>query len=264
MKCYYYVFCKESLLLEQNSDGIYSIPFTDEPPTKTKPWTTILHVAQLNGHDVKAYSLDLPSQDNSSFSPEVQGKTFIPLRQSYYQLPQEHYLMAGKCAELLYWHQNTRFCGVCGGSMKFHTHISKRCEQCGKEVWPQLAPAVIVLIHKGPDEVLLARGRSFRTDFYGLIAGFVETGENLEQAVYREVHEETGLSIHNLRYFGSQPWPYPSGLMVGYHADYLNGMLRLQHEELCKAAWFHRDNLPRLPEKLSIARKLIDDWLNNS
>lgn len=263
MECYYYVFCKDSLLLEQGADGTCSIPCANEPPTDTKPWTTILDVAQLNGHGVKAYSIDLPIQGTESLAQETQGKLFLPLRQTYYQLSQEHYLMAGKCAELLYWHNNTRFCGVCGGTMKFHTHISKRCEQCGKEVWPQLAPAVIVLIHKGPDEVLLARGRSFRTDFYGLIAGFVETGETLEQAVHREVREETGLSIHNLRYFGSQPWPYPSGLMVGYHADYLNGSLHVQREELYKAAWFHRDHLPHLPEKLSIARKLIDDWLRN-
>jgi NAD+ diphosphatase len=146
--------------------------------------------------------------------------------------------------------------------MKMHTNISKRCEQCGKEQWPQVAPAVIVLIHRGPDEVLLARGRSFRTDFYGLIAGFVETGETLEEAVRREVMEETGLSIRNLRYFASQPWPYPSGLMVGFHADYDSGELHVQREELKKAAWFHRDHLPKIPEKLSIARRLIDDWLN--
>ncbi len=185
-----------------------------------------------------------------------------PLRQSYYKLPEALYLKAGKCAELLYWDRNTRFCGVCGAPMKLHTDISKRCTSCGKEVWPQLATAVIVLIRRGKEEVLLAHGRNFRTDFYGLIAGFVETGETLEQAVRREVKEETGLDITNLHYFDSQPWPYPSGLMVGFTADYAGGSLHLQREELTKAGWFTRDNLPQLPEKLSIARRLIDDWIN--
>ena len=90
----------------------------------------------------------------------------------------------------------------------------------------------------------------------------METGETLEEAVKREVMEETGLSIKNLRYFGSQPWPYPCGIMVGFQADYAGGELHLQREELSNAAWFHRDNLPNLPEKLSIARRMIDNWLN--
>ena len=168
--------------------------------------------------------------------------------------------MAGKCAELLYWDKSTRFCGVCGGPMHLHTDISKRCEHCGKEVWPQVAPAIIVRITRGNDEILMARARNFRGDFYGLIAGFVETGETLEQAVVREVAEETGLEVRNIRYFDSQPWPFPSGLMVGFTAEYAGGIIRVQREELKNVAWFHRDHLPKLPEKLSIARRLVDDW----
>jgi len=147
--------------------------------------------------------------------------------------------------------------------MQMHTHISKRCTQCGKEVWPQLATAVIVLIKKG-DEVLLVHAKNFKTDFYGLVAGFVETGETLEEAVHREVFEETGLTIHHLKYFSSQPWPFPSGLMVGFTADYASGELSLQTTELSKGGWFTKENLPQIPEKLSIARKLIDHWLNES
>ena len=143
------------------------------------------------------------------------------------------------------------------------TDISKRCTNCGKEVWPQLATAIIVLIHRG-EEVLLVHARNFKGDFYGLVAGFVETGENLEEAVRREVMEETGLTIKNIRYFGSQPWPYPCGLMVGFNADYESGAVRLQREELNKGAWFTKDHLPTIPEKLSIARMILDDWLENS
>ena len=153
--------------------------------------------------------------------------------------------------------------------MRFDTDISKKCEHCGKEVWPQLATAVIVLVRRKTtaddgtikDEVLLVHANNFRDDHYGLVAGFVETGETLEEAVRREVQEETGLHITNLRYFGSQPWPYPCGLMVGFTADYDFGKIHLQRSEISKGAWFDKDHLPHIPEKLSIARQLIDSWL---
>jgi len=253
---YFFVFCKDDLLLQRLPDGTYTIPLQEMPPTDIKPWTTILNITPLNDVEVKAYGIDAPIVNHSVYE-------MCPLRQSYYKLPEALYLKAGKCAELLYWDRNTKFCGVCGGEMQFHTDISKRCKECGKEVWPQLATAIIVLIRKGDNEVLLAHGRNFRTDFYGLIAGFVETGETLEEAVCREVMEETGLHIKHIRYFGSQPWPYPSGLMVGFTADYDHGSIHVQREELSKCAWFSRDHLPKIPEKLSIARRLIDAWLDN-
>lgn len=241
----YFVFCQSDIVLEKTPEG-YRIP--TEMPVEPKPWTTIMNV---DGE--KAYRIDQPLMDHPRY--EMCG-----LRQSYYKLTAEEYGKAGKCHELLYWDQNTKFCGVCGGPMKFHTDISKRCEHCGKEVWPQLATAIIVLVRKG-NEVLLVHANNFRTDFYGLVAGFVETGETLEEAVHREVMEETGLHIKNLRYFGSQPWPYPCGLMVGFTADYDSGKIHLQRSELSKGSWFDKDHLPHIPEKLSIARKLIDAWL---
>ena len=145
--------------------------------------------------------------------------------------------------------------------MLIHTkYLLSRCINCGKEVWPSLATAIIVLIQRN-DEVLLVHARNFKVDFYGLVAGFVETGETLEEAVHREVLEETGITIENLHYFGSQPWPYPSGLMIGFTADYVSGNIHLQKEELSKGAWFTKDNLPNIPEKLSIARRMLDDWI---
>lgn len=250
----YYVFCQSDIVLEKTDDG-YVIPTA--PPTDIKPWTTVMNV-QGN----KAYRIDEPITDSDRY--EMCG-----LRQSYYKLPEDDYLKAGKCHELLYWDQNTKYCGVCGGPMHFDTDISKKCEHCGKEIWPQLATAVIVLIRRrvpegslsGKEEILLVHANSFRDNHYGLVAGFVETGETLEEAVYREVMEETGLHITNLRYFGSQPWPYPCGLMVGFTADYDSGKIHLQRSELSKGSWFDCDHLPHIPEKLSIARHLIDHWL---
>lgn len=251
MKKYYFVFCKDDLLLEQRPDGSFTVPCSEEPPTEVKPWTHLMTVSPMDdGTEVVTYRTDAPHPGT------------VPLRQSYYKLPRDLYLKAGKCQELLYWDQNTKFCGVCGAPMRMDTNISKKCTECGKEIWPQLATAVIVLIHRG-DEVLLVRAKNFRTDFYGLVAGFVETGETLEEAVAREALEETGVKITNISYFGSQPWPYPCGLMVGFHADYVSGELHLQQSEIARAGWFRRDNLPTIPEKLSIARMLIDDWLEN-
>lgn len=216
-----------------------------------------MSVAPLDdGTPVSTLYIDTPVTNDARYQ-------MCGLRASFYRLSEALYLKAGKCHELLYWDRNTQYCGVCGASMEMKTDISKRCTNCGKEVWPQLATAIIVLIHKG-EEVLLVHARNFKGDFYGLVAGFVETGENLEEAVRREVMEETGLTIKNIRYFGSQPWPYPCGLMVGFNADYESGEVRLQREELNKGAWFTKDHLPTIPEKLSIARMILDDWLENS
>ena len=144
--------------------------------------------------------------------------------------------------------------------MEWASIISKRCTQCGQEIWPKLNTAIIVLVHRG-DEALLVKAKNFRRDYYGLVAGFVETGESLEECVCREVFEETGLRIANVRYFGSQPWPYPMGLMVGFHADYVEGDISMLDGELRDAAFFSRDNIPAIPGKMSMARMLIDDWL---
>lgn len=258
---YWFVFCKDDIVLEKLPDGTYSIPSGDAPPIEKKPWTHVLNISPIGdeGEKVekaKTYNIDTPLTDNPRY--EMCG-----LRASYYKLTHSLYLKAGKCHELLYWDHNTQYCGVCGAPMRMHTDISKRCTACGKEVWPQLATAIIVLVHRG-EEVLLVHARNFKGDFYGLVAGFVETGETLEQAVHREVMEETGLTITNLEYFGSQPWPYPCGLMVGFNADYVSGDIHLQREELSRGAWFRKDKLPTIPEKLSIARQLLDNWLKET
>lgn len=264
-KKYFFIFCKTSLVIVNNGDDTYTIPLSDDCPVVLKQWQTIHKITPMDdGTEVRTVMIQDPLQisDVTEAFKDVKLE-FCDLRKSYYKLSHELYLKAGKCQEILYWDHNTQYCGVCGSPMVMHTDISKRCPNCGKEVWPELATAIIVLIHRG-DEVLLVHARNFKGDFYGLVAGFVETGETLEEAVHREVMEETGLTITNLRYFGSQPWPYPCGLMVGYNADYVDGDIKLQRSELSRGGWFNRNNLPVIPEKLSIARQLLDDWLANS
>lgn len=250
---YWFVFCQGSLLLT----NLGQVPRGEEAPIVLSPWHTKINLPRLDEEDCCVVAVDSPIV--------CEGYRMVGLRESFDLLPSAHYLMAGKGAELLYWDSTTKFCGVCGGAMRFHTDISKRCEHCGKEVWPQLATAVIVAITRNEDkEILLVKAKNFRGDYYGLVAGFVETGETLEEAVMREAEEEVGVKLCNLRYFGSQPWPYPCGLMVGYRAEYLSGELHLQKSELSDVKWCDRNHLPAIPGKVSLARQLIDDWLERT
>ncbi|MCR5180499.1 MAG: NAD(+) diphosphatase [Bacteroidaceae bacterium] len=245
--------CAGDILLRREGSTL-SLPINDEPPVALQPWNRVTTL-NMDGGEVGVVRLDRPVVD-------VAGLEMMPLRASFDVLSAEHYALAGKGAELIYWDQNTKYCGCCGAPMKLHTEISKRCTNCGKEVWPQLATAVIVRVTRG-DEVLLVHANNFRRPYYGLVAGFVETGETLEEAVCREVREETGLEIKDIHYFGSQPWPYPCGLMVGFIATYAGGDIHLQREELSSGGWYRRDHMPAIPGHSSIARRLIDDWLEH-
>ena len=250
---YWFVFCRGDVLLERRTDGTHTIPSGEERSVSVADDAHILNVSPMDdGTAVKALAI--------AAAPDDPRYEMCGLRQSFYKLSLRLYLKAGKAQELIYWDRNTRFCGVCGSPMEMDTDISKRCPNFCKTVWPTLATSIIVLINRG-DNLLLVHARNFKTDFYGCIAGFVETGESLEEAVRREVMEETQLKIKNLRYFKSQPWPYPCGLMVGFFAEYESGELKLQESELSKGGWFHKDALPTIPEKLSLARMLIDRWV---
>lgn len=248
----YLAYCQGDILL--TSEG--NIPLTLESLTFLQSWNfvTTLHIGD---DEVKIIRLEKPVT-------EVEGLQMVGLRKTYAILNEHDYQLAGKGAELLYWDQATRYCGCCGSPTRWMTDISKRCPECGKEWWPSVSTAIIVRItRETPDgsSILLVHAKNFRRPFHGLVAGFLETGESLEQCVEREVREETGLQIKNLRYFASQPWPYPFGLMVGFTADYAGGEVHLQKEELSQGGWFTRDNMPPIPDKASIARQLIDDWL---
>ena len=254
---YWFVFNHHDLLLERTADGGYTIPKGEKCPIALWPNDETLKVSPaLAGTDVRTVDT------KNTGTADASRYEMCDLRASYYKLPRDMYLKAGKCHELLYWNNNTRFCSTCGAPMVMHTDISKICTSCGRQVWPLLQTAIIVLISRG-DEVVLVHAKNFKKPFYGLVAGFVETGETLEEAVRREVKEETQLDITNIRYFTSQPWPYPCGLMVGFYADYAGGEIKLQQSELAYGGWFNRHNLPTIPEKLSLARMLIDHWLES-
>ena len=148
--------------------------------------------------------------------------------------------------------------------MKEATDISLKCEACGREIWPQLSPAMVVLVTRhGGEEALLVHAANFKhPDVHALVAGFVETGESLEECVAREVKEETSIEVRNIRYVGSQSWPFPGQMMVGFTAEYESGEISLSDGELTSAGWFTRDSHPRLPSQPSLSRRIIDLWLN--
>lgn len=244
----YLIYCIGDILLTQEGNIPHSLP----DGINLKPWNQVTSVSH-QGKRCHIIRLDAPPTN-------LIGYQMTPLRRSYQLLTHEDYQLASKGAELIYFDQNSQFCGCCGAPMNWSTDISKKCTGCKKELWPSLAPAIIVRIERD-DRILMVHARNFRDRHYGLVAGFVETGETLEQCVRREVMEETGLTIKDIRYFGSQSWPYPSGLMVGFTAKYESGELHIQNEELNSAGWFTRDHMPILPDSCSIARQLVDDWI---
>jgi NAD+ diphosphatase len=252
----WFIFYKTDLLLKINDDDTFSVPEGDISPIEIPPNTTI-HKIQTSDNDdeVRAFSVETPIIKA--------GYAMCSLRQSYYRLSLSQYLKAGKCQELIYWDHNTKYCGVCGNPMRFQTNISKRCVVCGKEVWPSPATAVITLIYRG-NEILLVQARNFQGKYFGLVAGFVETGESVEEAAIREIREEVGIEVKNLKYSMSQPWPFPSVLMIGFTAEYKSGEIKLQYSELADGGWYHRDNLPQLPGEMGTARKMIAKWLKET
>jgi NAD+ diphosphatase len=242
------------LQVKHQADGIvtYCIPY-DGMTGDYLPENKRQEITSPEGKPVVTASVE------ATFPADPQWK-WVGLRESYAYLTPEEYAAAGKAYQLCYWDAHSRFCPVCGTPTLQETVNMKKCPQCGYELYPPIATAVIVLIRR-KEEVLLVRSRHFRGTHYGLVAGFLEVGETLEQCVQREVMEETGLRIRNITYYDSQPWPYPCGLMVGFTADYQSGSIKLQEDELTAAAFFTKETLPELPSKLSIARRLIDEWL---
>jgi len=183
------------------------------------------------------------------------------LRALYAPFGDELFIAAGRAVQIAAFASTHRFCGRCGEPTRsIPGEHSVRCDRCDLSFYPRVAPAIIVLIRRG-EQALLAHAGRFKAGMYSTLAGFVEAGESLEQTLAREVREEVAIEVTNIRYFGSQPWPFPHSLMVGFTADYAGGEIRVDGEEIVDARWFSRDDLPNLPPNPSIARKLIDAWL---
>jgi NAD+ diphosphatase len=184
------------------------------------------------------------------------------LRAFFAEAEPEIAYIATLAAHLSWWKSLYKYCPNCGNLLKeHHFEPCMACQNCNENFYPIISPAIIVLITK-ENKILLAHNAKFPPKRYSLLAGFVEPGESLETAVHREVMEEAGIRIKNLRYLESQPWPFPNSLMVAFAAEWENGELRPDGIEIEQAFWYAPNGaLPDLPPKGSIARRLIDEWL---
>jgi NAD+ diphosphatase len=191
-----------------------------------------------------------------------EGLAVVGLREGFALLGEEGFLEAGAATQVLEWASTHRYCGRCATpTERVPGERCMRCPSCGLLSYPRIAPAVIVLVRRGV-EALLAHGARFPRPFFSTLAGFVEIGETLEETVAREIREEVGIEVKDARYFGSQPWPFPHSLMVGFTAQWAAGDVRPDGKEILEARWFRAEALPTIPPRLSIARRLIDAWID--
>ena len=209
--------------------------------------------------DEACWGVDVPHGEDPSYGAATDLFSY------YGRASEPEWLVAGRAVQLVEWGRTHRFCGRCGTATEVQEHErAMKCPACGLLAFPRLAPAMITLITRGEGddrEALLARGVQFRAPMYSCLAGFVEPGESLEEAVTREVREEVGVEVADVRYWGSQPWPFPHSLMIGFTAEWVAGDIVCDPTEIIDAKWFRRDALPNVPPRISIARKLIDAWL---
>jgi NAD+ diphosphatase len=199
-------------------------------------------------------------------SPCDAGDDLLDLRQLWGRLDETTWTVAGRAVQLVDWARTSRYCGACGEETEdVAGERARKCPSCSLLLFPRLAPAVITLVERDEDgRALLARGAQFPLPMYSCLAGFVEPGETLEQAVVREVREEVGIEVGDVRYWGSQPWPFPHSLMIGFSARWVSGDLVLDEREIADAGWYAADELPMVPPGMSIARRIIDDWVERT
>jgi len=207
------------------------------------------YLGRLDGLDCWALRLDAAPP----------GWRALPLRAAMMGFPAPLSALAGRAAQVLEWDRTHRFCGVCATPTELADHErARRCPGCGHTAYPRLSPSMMALVWR-EGELLLARGPHFVKGMYSALAGFVEAGESLEECVLREVHEEVGVQVADLRYYGSQSWPFPHSLMVAYTARWTGGEIVAQAGEIEHAAWFAIDDLPNVPPRFSISGHLIRD-----
>lgn len=228
----------------------------DEHPDEVAAEAPRLLLGLLDG--MACWAVDLDGDGH----PDIDG--LMPLIGLYGRVDDVRWTLAGRAVQLLEWDRTNQFCGRCATPTEPSPgERARRCPACGMLAFPRLAPAVITLVER-QGEALLARGRAFPIPMYSCVAGFVEPGETLEEAVHREVFEEVGVRLDDVRYVSSQPWPFPHSLMLGFEATWGSGDIRIDESEIVDAAWFRPDDLPAIPPGMSIARRLIDAWIARS
>ena len=245
---YWFAFSSGKLLVKPDDGSIpYQIDLTELglSPVRTQ------YLGRLRGKP--CYSAELP--------PDIEipeDLSLSELRRLWGTLDEDIYLLAGKAVQIVDWDRNHQYCGRCGHKTEpLPGERAKKCPACGLLNYPRLSPAVITAVLKG-DKILLSHYAAFRGNMHTIIAGFVEPGETLEECVKREIAEEVSIRVKNIEYFGSQPWPFPNSLMIGFTAEYESGEIAVDGKEISEAGWYSADDLPELPPEMSIAREIIN------
>jgi NAD+ diphosphatase len=249
-----FIVVRDAEVLVTEVDGVLGLPASAE----LAPWLELSAVHHLLGSfgTGKAYGIAAPDSLVASASLR-----FAPVRSLFAALDQPTLDLVGRAMALTEFETTHRFCGRCGGPTEPSlVDRARRCPRCDLSFYPRIPPAVITLIeHDG--RLLLARSARFPEGMFSAVAGFVEVGESLEEAALREVREEVGVEVGELRYFASQPWPFGRSLMVGFFARYQSGDIQVDGDEIADARFFSLDQLPILPPRISIARKMIDAFV---
>ncbi|HXF64807.1 MAG TPA: NAD(+) diphosphatase [Caldilineaceae bacterium] len=262
---YWFFFQGDKLLVRPGADTI-ELPLARDPAE--------LALSPLRQHYL-GYLLDGQARRIACYCAELDAATPLPsdlaadgLRQLYPQLGDFWFQLAGRAIQIIDWDRNHQYCGRCGAPTEpMPNERARQCPRCDLVAYPRLSPAIIIAVVRRTPEgnrLLLARNHRFPPGRYSIIAGFVEPGESLEECAEREVFEEVGIQIQNIRYFGSQPWPFPNSLMLGFTADYAGGDFVLEEGEIADAGWFAADAMPQLPPKMSISRRLIDWFIEQN
>lgn len=251
---WWFVF-RGSRLLVRTNDGEATLPqlrALDELALDVVRWQ---YLGALGGQH--CYSAEVSRDQEAPDGWQFQG-----LRDLYGILPEDLFWIAAAAVQIVNWDRTHQFCGRCGtGTRNKSYERAKECPNCGLLSYPIISPAIIVLVERD-DTLLLARSHRHPSGMFSVLAGFVEPGETLEAAVIREIREEVAIEVEDIRYFGSQPWPFPNSLMIAFVCRYAGGEINLEEEEIAEAGWFKADNLPPIPPKISIARQLIDSFVD--
>jgi len=251
---HWFIFVKDHIILLQEN-GRYLLP--------NGKWAGQLQSLFIRQHSLLGWSFPESYCAELANIPEHLSCCSIPLKKALALLSVEVQKAAIRAFAILNWDRHP-YCGQCGGETEINGEpFERKCQQCGFSHFPRISPSVIVLIKK-ERQILMARSPHFPPGVHALIAGFVELGESLEDTIHREVQEEVGLQVHHLRYYGSQAWPFPDSLMIGFIADYAGGEIVIDTKEIDVAGWYDADQIPGYPSSsTSIAAHMIDDFINH-
>ncbi len=249
---YWLPFRGSNLLVEEHEQGIRLISAPVESLAGIEP-QNLLYVGRID--EVPCLACEVDEQ-----SPLPPGWRDFDLRSLFGRLDETAYGVVGYASQLLHWQRTSRYCPVCGTlNGPLGESWGRTCPRCGHIGYPSVIPAVLALVHDG-EHILLSHKPGWGKR-YSIFAGFVEPGESLEGCVSREVAEEASIQVDTITYFGSQTWPFPTQLMVGFQAHYTGGEPRADMQELDDVRWFHVDNLPSYPPLMSLSGQLITAWI---